>query len=59
MAGVTSLLPMYGLVPAIEVAFRSSLTMAAMLKSVRWTWPNPQGGEEKKTAKIVLSVSSC
>lgn len=31
--------PMYGLVPAMDVAFRSSLTIAAMLKSVRWTWP--------------------
>lgn len=33
------ILPMYGLVPAIDVALRSSFTMAAMLKSVRWTCP--------------------
>lgn len=36
---VQSLSPMYGFVPAIDVAFKSSFTMAAMLKSVRWAWP--------------------
>lgn len=32
-------LPIYGLVPAMDVAFKSSFTIAAMLKSVRWTCP--------------------
>lgn len=50
---------MYGLVPAMDVAFRSSFTMAAMLKSVRWTWPAEKAEIallQNDTAQILIHI---
>lgn len=46
-------LPIYGLVPAMDVAFRSSFTIAAMLKSVRWTCP-----EDERDYIITLQINT-